>query len=420
MTNPSPPEPQNPIPERRQRPAAGVTFDEMIAIIVAFSTIGAILFWSIGSRGSRFARNFGLGNNLLDSDRTLDTGLGLGNNLLTDRGEDLGLNSDLELENRRLTAQLKEQAPLAYIPPSQELDLSPQARARSYQFDSGARLVPLTGLTTAPTIRNRLNEEQIIEESELETEPSVIPQEPEIEAEPEAIVPEPALESEPEVEPEAVPETETEPSAVVPSEETAMPRDVRPDYWAYPFVKQIRDNSLVPEIARNQNFEPDTLITRASMATLISQAFDTLPLTENIKTFQDVTNRNAIAQDIDKAVRLGFMQGYSENEFRPLENIPRYQVLVALATGLGLEPSQDAEQILQQQFNDSEGIPDWARQQVAAATEAGLVVNPPDANPNTLLPEEPASRAEVAAMIHQALVQTGTLQPLESEYIVNP
>ena len=36
MTNSSPPDPQNPIPERRQRPASGVTFDEMIAIIVRF------------------------------------------------------------------------------------------------------------------------------------------------------------------------------------------------------------------------------------------------------------------------------------------------------------------------------------------------------------------------------------------------
>ena len=401
MTNPSPPEPQNPIPERRQRPASGVTFDEMIAIIVAFSTIGAILLWSIGSRDSRFARNFGLGGNLLNSDRTLDTGLGLGNILLRDSNEDLDLSSDLELENRRLSAQLREEAPLAYIAPTQELDLSPEAESRAYQFDSGARLVPLTGLASAPAIRQQVGEEQIIEESELETEPSVIPEEAEIEAEPEAAAPE-ATET-----PEAAPEA------------TEMPQDVDTSYWAYPFVKQMRDNSLVPELARNQSFEPDTLITRASMATLVGQAFDTLPLNENIKTFQDVTNENAVAEDIDRAVRLGFMQGYSDNEFRPLENIPRYQVLVALATGLGLEPSQDAEQILQR-FNDSEGIPDWAKQQVAAATEAGLVVNAPNAGPNSLSPEKSATRAEVAAMIHQALVQSGKLQPLESEYIINP
>lgn len=408
MTNSSPPEPQNPIPERRKRPASGVTFDEMVAIIVAFSTIGAILFWSIGGRNSKFARNFGLSNNgnLLGSDRTTNTGLGWGSILSGDTSTDVDLDRNLTLENRRLAARVRElETPFAYIPPSraEELDLS-EAPVRSYELDSGAKLVPLAGIAALPGLRTDAEDEgQIIEEEIVETEPivPVVPEETEIEAEP--VVPE-----EPEIEPEAT----------VP-EETEMPEDVTVNYWAYPFVKQMQEKSLVPELAQNQNFEPDTLITRAAMATLISQAFDMQPLNENIKTFKDVTNRNAIAEDIDKAVRLGFMQGYSEYTFRPLENIPRYQVLVALATGLGLKPSQDANRILQQ-FEDSADIPDWAKQQVAAATEAGFVVNSPDTAKNSLMPKKPATRAEVAAMIHQALVKTGKLQPLESEYIVKP
>ncbi|MEO1670075.1 MAG: hypothetical protein AAFR77_04685 [Cyanobacteria bacterium J06631_2] len=79
MTNQSPPESQNPIPERRRRPATGVTFDEMIAIIVAFSTIGTILFWSMGGKKTKLASNLGLGGgtSVLSSDQTTDTGLGL-------------------------------------------------------------------------------------------------------------------------------------------------------------------------------------------------------------------------------------------------------------------------------------------------------------------------------------------------------
>lgn len=401
MTNLPPPEPQNSIPERRRRPATGVTFDEMIAIIVAFSTIGAILFWAIGGRNFRAARDFDLGgtSSLLDLNRTTDTGLGLGNILLGDTEENASLNSDLEVE-RQLSERLRErETPFAYVPPGQELN-APTAKSGSYQLDSGARIIPLTGFTTAPTETN-FGRGRIPQETEIENE--------NIETEPEATIP--VVPVEPET-------TEPEPSAAAP-ETSEMPEDVTTDYWAYPFVKQMRDRSLIPELARNQSFEPNTLITRASMATLISQAFDMQPETENIKKFNDVTNNNVLAEDIDKAVRLGFMQGYSDNEFRPLENIPRYQVLVALATGLGLEPSQDAEQILQQ-FNDGDDIPEWAQQQVAAATEAGLVVNPPDVNNNSLSPNKEATKAEVAAMIHQALVQTGKLEPLQSEYIVNP
>ena len=427
MTNPSPPEPRNsipePIPERRRRPATGVTFDEMIAMIVAFSTIGTILFWAMGGRNSKLASNFGLGGgtSLLSSNQTSD-GVGFGNILSNDADADADVylrNKGLEAENRRLAAMLQEQdSPVAYIPPNKSVDLPAEVERRSFSLDSGATLVPLTGVA-APALTGRTFNigttnnvpEEIIEEEDI------------VEVEPEATAPE-TTEVPAEVEPEATaPETtevpaEVEPTPITP-ETTQMPDDVAADYWAYPFVKQMRDKALVPELARNQEFEPDTLITRASMATLISQAFEDVPETESIKRFTDVTNGNELAKDIDKAVSTGFMQGYSDTEFKPLQNIPRYQVLVTLATGLDLEPPQNVDAVLQQ-FGDSSNMPDWARQQVAAATEAGLVVNPPDVPSSSLDPERPATRAEVAAMIHQALVNTGKLEPLESEYIVEP
>ena len=382
MTNQSPPESQNPIPERRKRPATGVTFDEMIAIIVAFTTIGSILFWAIGNKSGNLAGNFGLGGNssgLLSSDRTTDTNIGLGD-------------KDLERENRELAARLQqEDRAVAYIPANKTVKLPAKAEKRAFSLDSGAKLVPLAGVATLPAVVKKPAKANVVKKA---------PDKAEIDTPPAAVVPE---------------KTET---AVTP-ETTRMPQDVAPDYWAYPFVKQMREKALVPELAKNQEFDPDALITRASMATLVSQAFEEQPATESTKKFNDVSNKNEIAKDIDKAVSTGFMQGYSDNEFRPLENIPRYQVLVTLATGLGLKPSKDVDQILNQ-FDDSENMPDWAKQQVAAATEAGLVINPPSVQKGSLAPEKPATRAEVAAMIHQALVKTDKLEPLESEYIVKP
>ncbi|MEL6500260.1 MAG: S-layer homology domain-containing protein [Cyanobacteria bacterium J06623_1] len=416
MTNPSPPESPNPIPERRRRPATGVTFDEMIAIIVAFSTIGTILFWSIGGRNSKLASNLGLGGgtNVLSSDRTTDTGLGFGGILADDTVADSGLgDEDLERENRQLLAQLEEQdRAVAYVPPSRTAELPARAEKKSFSLDSGAKLAPLAGVAALPTLAGRSGDQEVADKApdKIKTEKN------EVEATPEVV---PPVVTTPEtVAPEETETAQVEPTPITP-ETTQMPEDVVPDYWAYPFVKQMRDKALVPELAKNQEFDPDTLITRASMATLVSQAFAEQPKIKSAKKFEDVSNNNAIAEDIDQAVSTGFMQGYSDDEFKPLENIPRYQVLVTLATGLGLEPSQDADQILQQ-FGDGANMPDWAKQQVAAATEAGLVVNPPDAPSGSLIPERSATRAEVAAMIHQALVQTGKLEPIESEYIVEP
>jgi hypothetical protein len=424
MTNSSPPEPPNPIPERRRRPATGLTFDELIAIVVAFSTIGAILFWVLGGKNSKLAGHLGLngslngslnGNNgLLSLNQATDTGnqatntgLGFGNSS-PDPDVDSNLSKQkLEAENRRLVAQIKEQdTPVVYVPPNQTVKLPAKAAKESIPLDSGAKLVPLAGVATVPALRNRpANIPQIkTENNNITAQP---PQNIPAKANPE---PKKAITNEPN-------ESVQKPEAVAPG--TKMPQDVAPDYWAYPFVKQMREQKLVPELAKNQEFDPDVLITRASMATLVSQAFKQQPATKNAKQFKDVSNQNEIAKDIDQAVRTGFMQGYSDNEFKPLENIPRYQVLVTLATGLGLQPSQDADQILEQ-FGDLSQMPDWAKEQVAAATEAGLVVNPPGVDKSSLAPERPATRAEVAAMIHQALVKTGKLQSLESEYIIKP
>ncbi|MEL6493980.1 MAG: S-layer homology domain-containing protein [Cyanobacteria bacterium J06623_7] len=406
MTNSSPPDSPNPMPERRKRPATGVTFDEMIAIIVAFSTIGTILFWAMGGKNNKLAGNFGLGGNngLLTSNQTTDTNLGFDGVLSGNPNTETNLSDrDLKVENRRLAAQIQEQErPVAYIPPNKSVELPAQAEKKSFSLDSGAKLVPLAGVAVPALVgKNKPNVNvggnvpaKVKAENEVvEATPKVTP--------PVAVTPE-----------------KVEPTPITP-ETTKMPQDVVPDYWAYPFVKQMRDKALVPELAKNQEFDPDALITRASMATLVSQAFEEQPATKSTKKFADVTNKNAISKDIDRAVSTGFMQGYSDDEFKPLENIPRYQVLVTLATGLGLKPSQDADQILQQ-FGDSANMPDWAKQQVAAATEAGLVVNPPDTQSGSLVPEKSATRGEVAAMIHQALVNTGKLEPLESEYIIKP
>ena len=412
MTNQSPQDPQNPIPERRRRPAAGVTFDEMIAIFVAFASIGAILFFSLGGKRSQLASNFGLGgeNSIFSADEDLVASLN-DSQIAVESDDDLVIADASELES-----------PVVLAPASQAFSSASVLEPSSYRFDSSRRLAPIAGVATLRGLNNESDLDTVDEDTEVEVEVRTPePENTEVEVEVgEATTPEPdAAGEDVEVEIEKIenPDQTPEPDAV--GESTEMPEDVAPDYWAYPFVKQMKEKALIPEIAKNQDFEPDTLITRASMATIISQAFDQRPANEKIKKFKDVTNQNALAKDINQSVKLGFMQGYSDDEFRPLENIPRYQVLVSLATGLGLEPSQDAEQILQQ-FQDSADIPDWARQQVAAAAEAGLVVNPPGITSNTLNPNEPATRAEVAAIVHQALVNTGRLQPIESEYIIQP
>lgn len=452
MTNQSPPESPNSMPERRRRAATGVTFDEMVGIVVAFLTIGSLLFWGLSGKNSKLASNFSLtgDSRLSASDKTGNAGLGFGGILSKDAdvNQQSQREQNLEAENRRLATQLKKleakstngvdsvanpavnpSAAARARPERNSVSVNPQAK-----FDRGAKLAPLAGAVVLPALTGGVGNSG--DTPPVKTENNAIDTAPKATV-PESSTPEkvnprassPEQTAPGKIETEAkTPETanttepnktaEAKPTPITP-ETTEMPQDVAPDYWAYPFVKQMRDKALVPELAKNQEFDPEALITRASMATLVSQAFAQQPQIKSKKQFADVASGDVIAQDIDKAVSSGFMHGYSDNEFKPTENIPRYQVLVTLATGLGLKPSRDADQILEK-FGDRTSMPDWAKEQVAAAIEAGLVVNPPNAEQNSLVPEKPATRGEVVAMIHQALVKTGKLESLESEYIVKP
>ncbi|MGB7085473.1 MAG: S-layer homology domain-containing protein, partial [Phormidesmis sp.] len=69
-------------------------------------------------------------------------------------------------------------------------------------------------------------------------------------------------------------------------------------------------------------------------------------------------------------------------------------------------------------YGDANAIPNWANEKAAAATAGGLVVNYPELE--QLNPNEPTTRAELAAFIYQALAREEVVEPVESEYLVKP
>ena len=386
MTNSSPQTPPPSPEEQRLRQqirnrVRQETTDEWIAILVAFGTIGAILLWSLG-----FRRDNTLANKLnidtlysvdrIENDQELETPVLIPLNTLETA------TTDNVLEEKRLSLD----------------DDIYTIDGESANFGTDNALIvgaPLIG-AVRPKVVTPEEPEAVVPEPEV-----VTPEEPE------AVTPEPEA---------TAPEPEPEPEVIASEPETTVSfSDVTEEYWAYPFLQKLGEQQLISPTSDNQ-FEPDALITRAGMATLISQAFDQ-PQTKDIKDFKDIDNQNIIARDINEAVATGFMKGYSDDEFRPAENIPRYQVLVALATGLDLKPSGDPVTILQD-FSGRDEIPNWAISQVAAATEAGLTVNRPEFDLQSLRPQEPATRAEVAAMIYQTLGQLDKVESIDSEYIV--
>jgi len=205
-----------------------------------------------------------------------------------------------------------------------------------------------------------------------------------------------------------------------PQVSTASPKaaefsDVPSNYWATPFLEELARRNVV-ERYPDGTFKPDKPITRAEFASMVNKAFDQPKQREALR-FNDIPAGFWAADAIDKATQMGFMNGYPGGVFRPNQVIPKYQALITLATGLGLQSPQNSAQVLKV-YQDSEQLPSYSTDKLAAATKAGLVVNHPDRE--RLNPNQDITRAEAAALIYQALAHSGKVSKVDSAYIVLP
>lgn len=189
------------------------------------------------------------------------------------------------------------------------------------------------------------------------------------------------------------------------------------NHWAKDFIQGLRSRGIVsgfPDGSFRQNKE----MSRAEYAAILNKAFD-LPPIRPYEAFVDFSPHYWAAGAIQKAYEAGFLSGFPNRQFRPLDLVTRVQVLVSLTNGLKiaevLEAGKNAKP-LAEIYDDAADIPNYARDEIEVATRAGLVANYP--NLKRLNPNQAATRAEVAAFIYQALVFLGRVPAIESEFIL--
>ena len=351
----------------------------MVAIIVAFTTIGAILFWSWEGRKSKlFSQTWQTFSSTAKDIAVLETD--------TNRRFDSRLSIDREIDE-------------------DEIAVIPETTSKSKQVSPFNFSKPnvLTGQKQNTTSKD-----------DRRTIIAFPPPTPPIATQPPDTTETPT--------PPIATETPTPPIATQPPDTTETPTspketfsDVPSDYWAYPFIEPLIEKDLIVGISETE-FRPNQPITRAQLALEIEKAFQQ-ETSRDLIDFGDVSQESRAANKIDEAVRKGFLKGYPGNVFRPDQQVPRLQVLVALASGLGLKPSKNPDIILRS-YQDIDIIPDWAKEKIAASIEAGLVVNRPGFDVARIYPDDSATRAEVVAMIYQGLVKVDRVPKISSPYIV--
>ncbi|WAN69021.1 S-layer homology domain-containing protein [Moorena producens JHB] len=381
MTNQSPSERTSPPtpPQPSRKPI--LEFDELLAIIVAFATIGLILFW--GTRGNRGKFSLkSVDSPIASSESTGEPSIFPSFKSITAGGNSSSAGSSSS--KSRTSSWLKRYSP----DPATGLMLG-SAQDNSLEY---SETNPFLGLFSSGYSSTGYPDRTMAKGkagSDGNTEGSTGPD-------------------------KAGSSSQTIPIDVS-DFRSIQPAEIPNNHWASPFMIPLaRDKVLI--ILPNQKFQPNRPVTRGELAAQIQKVFKEQKKRQRVNYKDKPTDKSA-SKAIDEATETGFMSGYPGEKFRPEQQVPRVQVLVSLISGLNLKPSSNPAETLKI-YRDKNQIPEWAIEKVAAATEAGIVVNYSD---KTLLrPNEPATHAEMVSMLYQALVKSGRAQGVSSPYIIAP
>jgi S-layer homology domain len=191
--------------------------------------------------------------------------------------------------------------------------------------------------------------------------------------------------------------------------------------WAEPFIQALAQRGIVVGYP-DGTYRPDQLVTRAEFAAMLNKAF-ALESTRADKTFTDVPPNYWAASAISRAYQAGFIAGYPNNTFAPNQNILRIDSLVSLVNGSKLRPEGTAINI-DELFTDAGQVPGYGREALVAGTQKCVAVSVSYPSGKTFNPSVAATRADVAAFVHQVLVATGRIEKLAAgspaqQYVVN-
>jgi hypothetical protein len=198
------------------------------------------------------------------------------------------------------------------------------------------------------------------------------------------------------------------PAVVTPVILTTKPAftDVPKQFWGETYITALRKRGILDDFGTGK-FDPSKEITRGEYAKMLDRAFADRPATTVVSSFKDIPADYPRKEAVGKSVQLGFMTGYSPTKFAPNQSIPRYQLQISLAKGLKLPSPANADRVLTK-FPDAQQMPTYAREKMAAAVDAGLVVK--DKTANLLKPVQNATRADAAALIYEVLVKEGKIK----------
>ena len=192
--------------------------------------------------------------------------------------------------------------------------------------------------------------------------------------------------------------------AAAPATGGCMFPDVPNGYWASCGIDKLAINDVVVGYPDGM-FKPNRNISRAEFATMLVKGFNMNAHGATTSRFKDVSQNNWANAAIAKAVNEDLLRGYPNKTFKPNSPVSRVEALTSLSKGMTCNiDSCKADEILSK-YADGNKVPNWARIPVAKSLQNGALSNSP--NPNLIMPNRDATRAEIASMLQNARVALG-------------
>ena len=170
--------------------------------------------------------------------------------------------------------------------------------------------------------------------------------------------------------------------------------DVSENNWFYEAVKFVYENGLFKGVSDTQ-FAPNEPLTRGMLATVLYR-LEGEPQTKSSSKFTDIGNNEYYTNAIVWAEENGIVNGITDTNFAPNENITREQIAAIIfryAKNKGISSEN-----IDMPYTDLEMISDWAIEAVSFCYANGIMLGD---DTGAFNPQKNATRAETAAILQR-------------------
>lgn len=198
-------------------------------------------------------------------------------------------------------------------------------------------------------------------------------------------------------------------------------QDVLEEAWYASYVEDAYFKGL---ISKDSAFNPNQHASRAHMITVLGREYERehdMTISNDGQTkFEDVPTDSYFAKYVAWGNEVGIVNGVSEREFAPDEDVTREQIaefLYRLAIYSGLTQRTPADPTVYSRFHDSDEISDYAKSAMCWAVQVGILQGD---DTQCVNPGDSALRSEMITMFSRYITYAGSTAKIEITVTFDP